>query len=116
MGWLILIVSGVLEAVWATALGASDGLTKPVPTAAFVVTLVLSMIGLAMAMRRLPLSVCYAVWTGIGVALTVGWAMATGAEPVSGWRIVFLAGILAAIVGLRASSPPPQPGPAHDCR
>ena len=51
MAWLILVVSGVLEAVWATALSRSDGLTRLVPSAIFGVALVLSMIGLAIAMR-----------------------------------------------------------------
>lgn len=116
MAWVWLIMSGILEAVWATALGASDGLSRPGPTALFALTLTLSMVGLAAAMRGLPLSLCYAVWTGIGAALTVGWAMATGAEPISAWRVVFLLGIIAAIVGLKATSPtaPARPPASAD--
>ena len=45
MDWVILLASGVLEAVWATALGRSDGLRRPVPTAIFAVTAVLSLVG-----------------------------------------------------------------------
>jgi quaternary ammonium compound-resistance protein SugE len=78
MSWIILIASGVLEAVWATALGRSEGFTKPIPSVVFVVGLVLSMGGLAWALRELPVGTAYAVWVGIGAALTVTYAMVTG--------------------------------------
>ena len=54
MSWLILIVSGVLEAVWATALDRSEGFSRWVPSVIFVGALVFSMTGLAIAMRSLP--------------------------------------------------------------
>ena len=101
MSWLVLVLSGVLEAVWATALGRSDGLTRLVPTATFGVALVASMAGLAWAMRTLPVGTSYAVWVGIGAALTAGYAMVTGAEPVSVLRILLLLGIVACVVGLK---------------
>ena len=66
MAWFVLVVSGVLEAVWATALGRSDGLSRLVPSVVFGVAVVLSMIGLAQAMRTLPVGTAYAVWVGIG--------------------------------------------------
>jgi quaternary ammonium compound-resistance protein SugE len=101
MPWLILILSGVLEAVWATALGASHGLSRLGPTVIFLVGLTASMVGLGWAVRRVPIGTAYAVWTGIGAALTVVWAMATGVETVSWLKILCLIGIVAAVVGLR---------------
>ena len=101
MAWIVLIVSAVLEAVWATALGRSEGFTKPVPTAVFGVALVASMAGLALAMRDLPVGTAYAVWVGIGAVLTVAWAMATGGEPVSVAKVLFLVMIVAGVVGLK---------------
>jgi quaternary ammonium compound-resistance protein SugE len=101
MSWLVLVLSGVLEAVWATALGRSEGFTRWVPTVVFVVALVLSMGGLAYAMRELPTGTAYAVWVGIGASLTVAYAMATGAEPVSLVRILLLLGIVGCVVGLK---------------
>lgn len=101
MSWLVLVLSGVLEAVWATALGRSEGLTRVGPTVVFAVALVLSMGGLAYAMRELPTGTAYAVWVGVGAALTVAYAMATGAEPVSLVRILLLLGIVACVVGLK---------------
>ena len=77
------MVSGVLEVVWATALGKSEGFSKLSPTVVFVVALVASLAELAYAIRDLTVGTAYAVWVGIGAALTVVYAMTTGAESVS---------------------------------
>ena len=101
MSWIVLVISGVLEAVWATALGRSDGLTRLAPSVTFGVALVLSMGGLAWAMRELPIGTAYAVWVGIGAVLTVLWAMATGEEPASVVRLLLVGLIIAGVVGLK---------------
>jgi quaternary ammonium compound-resistance protein SugE len=101
MSWLVLVVSGVLEAVWATALGRSAGFTRLWPSVIFAVALVASMVGLAYAMRELPVGTSYAVWVGIGAVLTVAFAMTTGAEPVSVVKVLLLAGIVGCVVGLK---------------
>lgn len=100
MAWWVLIVSGVMEAVWATALGRSDGLSRLAPSIVFVVGLVASMVGLAYATRTLPTGTAYAVWVGIGAVGTVAYAMVTGAEPATALKIAFLAGIVVCVVGL----------------
>jgi quaternary ammonium compound-resistance protein SugE len=99
--WLVLVISGVLEAVWATALGRTEGFTRLIPTVVFAVTLTASMAGLAYAMRGLPVGKAYAVWVGIGAALTAGYAMWAGQEPVSAIRVLLLAGIVGCVVGLK---------------
>lgn len=101
MSWFVLVLSGVLEAVWATALGRSAGLTRLWPTVVFAVSLTGSMAGLAYAMRTLPVGTSYAVWVGIGAALTVAYAMATGTEPVSAAKVGLLLGLVACVVGLK---------------
>ncbi|OUZ08609.1 ligand-binding protein SH3 [Aeromicrobium sp. PE09-221] len=101
VSWLILVVSGVFEAVWATALGRSEGFTRLVPTVVFAVSVVISMGGLAWAMRDLPTGTAYAVWVGIGASLTVVYAMATGVEPVSLAKVLLLLGLVGCIVGLK---------------
>lgn len=104
MAWLILVISGVLEAVWATALGRSEGFTKPGPSAVFIVGLAASMAGLAVAMRELPTGTAYAVWVGVGASLTAVYAMATGAEAVSAVKILLIVGLVSCIVGLKLVS------------
>ena len=101
MYWPVLVASGVLEAVWATALGRSEGFTRLAPAIVFAVALAASMAGLAVAMRGLPIGTAYAVWVGIGAALTAGYAMWSGQEPVSAIRILLLAGVVGCVVGLK---------------
>lgn len=104
LSWVVLIVAGVLEAVWATALGRSEGFTKPWPTVVFVVGLIASMGGLAFALRDIPTGTGYAVWVGIGAALTVVYAMVTGAESASVVKVLLIVGLVACIVGLKLVS------------
>jgi quaternary ammonium compound-resistance protein SugE len=101
MPWLVLVLSGVLEAVWATALGRSQGFTRLAPSLTFAASLVLSMAGLAYAMRELPVGTSYAVWVGIGASLTVAYAMVTGAEPASLLKVLLVAGIIVCVAGLK---------------
>lgn len=101
MAWVILVVSGVLEAVWATALGKSAGFSQLWPSVTFAVALVFSMAGLAYAMRTLPIGTSYAIWVGIGAALTVGYAMLTGSEGASLIKVGLILGIIGCVVGLK---------------
>lgn len=101
MAWIILIASGVLEAVWATALGKSEGFTKLWPSVTFGVALVISMGGLAYAMRDIPVGTAYAVWVGIGASLTVLYAMIFGGEPASLIKILLILGLVGCVIGLK---------------
>ncbi len=101
MSWFVLVLSGVLEAVWATALGRSEGFTRPVPSLVFAVAATASFLGLAYAMKALPVGTAYAVWVGIGAALTAGYAMWSGDEPASAVRVLLLLGIVGCVVGLK---------------
>ncbi len=104
MAWIVLIVSGLFEAVWATALGRSNGLTRLYPTLTFFGALVVSMAGLAWAMRTLPTGTSYAVWVAIGASATVIYAMATGAESFNIVRLLLIAGIIGCVIGLKLVS------------
>lgn len=99
--WPLLLVSAVLEAVWANALSASEGFANVVPTVVFLVATVLSVVGLGLAMKHIPTGTAYAVWTSIGTVLTVAYSVAVGAEEISWLKALFLAGIVACVVGLK---------------
>lgn len=101
MAWLVLVLSGLMETVWATSLAQTDGFRRPVPTAVFLVAMVLSMAGLAFALRELPVGTAYAVWTGIGAVGTAIFGMVALGEPVTVARIVCLVLIVSGIVGLK---------------
>ena len=104
MAWVILIASGVLESVWASALGASDNFRRPKPTALFAVSLVASMAGLAVAMNEIPVGTAYAVWVGIGAVLTVIVAVVRKKEALSFGRAALLVVLVGCVVGLKAVS------------
>jgi quaternary ammonium compound-resistance protein SugE len=101
MSWIVLVLSGVLEAVWATALGRSEGFTRLGPSVVFGVAVVASMAGLAFAMRELPTGTAYAVWVGIGASLTVLYGMFFGGEGFSLVRTLLVLGIVGCVIGLK---------------
>ncbi|MFI5533512.1 DMT family transporter [Kitasatospora sp. NPDC051853] len=101
MAWIVLIVAGVLETVWAVALEASKGFSRLVPSVVFGVALVLSMGGLAYAMKSIPLGTGYAVWVGIGAIGTAVYGMAVMGDAVTAARVTCLVLILGGVVGLK---------------
>ena len=74
MAWILLVVAGLLEVVWAFAMKQSHGFTRIAPSIVTAVAMLASVGLLAISMRSLPLGTAYAVWTGIGAlgAFVVG--------------------------------------------
>jgi quaternary ammonium compound-resistance protein SugE len=101
MAWAVLVVSGLLEAVWAVALDRSAGFTRLVPSVVFVVALALSMVGLSWALRDIPVGTAYAVWVGIGAVSTAVVGMVALGESTSWPRLISLLLVVAGVVGLR---------------
>ena len=101
MAWIVLIVSGVLETMWAAALAQSKGFTRLVPSVVFGVALVLSMAGLAYALRSIPVGTGYAVWVGIGAVGASAYGMVTLGEPATAARLLCLVAIVGGVVGLK---------------
>ncbi len=101
MAWIVLVVSGLLETVWAVALAQSQGFTRSVPTAVFAVAVLASMAGLAFALRTIPVGTGYAVWVAIGAVGTAVYGMVALDEPATLARILCLLLIVAGVVGLK---------------
>ncbi|HEX7035358.1 MAG TPA: quaternary ammonium compound efflux SMR transporter SugE [Pseudomonadales bacterium] len=106
MSWLILLVAGLLEIGWAIGLKYTEGFTRPLPTVATVLSMVLSMGLLGIAVKSLPVGTAYAVWVGIGAIGTAALGIALFDEPTNAGRLVSLALVLAGIVGLRLTAEP----------
>jgi len=106
MNWLILVLSGLFEAVWATALGRITGFSRPWPIVAFLAGMTLSMAGLAYGMRTIPVGTAYAVWVGIGASATLFYAIAAGEERFSLVKVLLVLGILACVMGLKVVGEP----------
>ncbi|MDG4786812.1 multidrug efflux SMR transporter [Micromonospora sp. WMMD1102] len=103
MAWLLLIVAGLLEVVWALALKQTEGFTRLWPSLLACSTALLSFVLLSLALRDLPVGTGYAVWVGVGaVGVTLAGIVALG-ESLSPARLVFVALIAVGIVGLKVS-------------
>ncbi|GAA4705349.1 quaternary ammonium compound efflux SMR transporter SugE [Pseudonocardia yuanmonensis] len=101
MAWIVLVVSGVLETVWASALSQSRGFTRIGPSVLFGVALVASMAGLAYALREIPVGTGYAIWVGIGAVGTALYGILALGESAGVARLLCLVAIVAGVVGLK---------------
>ena len=101
LAWLLLVVAGLLEIVWAVSMKASQGFTKLHFTAITLVAATLSFWLLGLAMRQLPVGTAYAVWTGIGVVGAATLGIVLLGESLSVMRIGCIALIVVGIVGLK---------------
>ena len=101
MPWVILVVAGVVEVVWALMLKQFEGLSKPVPTIIFFISLALSLFLLSQAVKSVPVGTAYAVWTGVGVAGTAILGMLLLGESRDMLKLVSIVLIVAGIIGLR---------------
>jgi len=104
MAWILLVLAGGMEAVWATALGASDNLRRRRATVVVALGLLASFSSLTYAMTHIPVGTAYAVWGGIGTALTVLVAVALKHERLSVARAALLVLLVGCVVGLKAVS------------
>ncbi|WP_462417086.1 DMT family transporter [Kytococcus sp. Marseille-QA3725] len=101
MAWIVLIISGLFEAVWATALGRITGPQSYGAIAAFVGGSMVSMWGLWWALKTLPTGTGYSIWVAVGAATTVLYAVSTGEEPFSLAKALLLVGLVGCVIGLK---------------
>ena len=105
MNWLILLLAGLLEIAWAIGLKYSEGFTRFWPSVWTLITMVASMVLLAIAMKSLPVGTAYAVWVGIGAVGTVVLGIVLFNESADFWRMASVGLIVAGIVGLKLVTP-----------
>ncbi len=101
MNWLILLLAGLFEVVWAIGLKYTDGFSKPLASALTLAAMATSVILLAWALRTLPVGSAYAVWVGVGA---VGTAIASTflfAENMNPLKALSLGFVVIGIVGLK---------------
>ncbi|AYB32143.1 DMT family transporter [Chryseolinea soli] len=104
MNWIILIIAGIFEVVFAACLGKAketSGTASMLWLAGFFVSATISMVLLFKAIQTLPIGTAYAVWTGIGAVGTVIVGILIFKEPADFWRMFFMTTLIASIVGLK---------------
>lgn len=104
MAWIMLVVAGIFEVVWAYAMKQSEGFTRLVPSVVTLVMMVASFALLSISMRSIPLGTAYTMWTGIGAvgAFIVG--IAVLGEQVNAMRIVAAVLIVCGLVLMKLSA------------
>ena len=77
MNWFYLAIAIVSEVVATSALKATEGFTRWVPSLLVVVGYASAFYFLSLTLRSIPIGVAYAVWSGAGVVLVslVGWIL-----------------------------------------
>lgn len=104
VAWILLVIAGIFEIVWAFSLKQSDGFTRLIPSVVTVVMMIASFGLLSLAMHTLPLGTAYTIWTGIGAvgAFVVG--IVVLGEQLSFMRVIAAALIVSGIVLMKLSS------------
>ncbi len=105
MAWVLLVIAGLLEIVWAIGLKYTQGFTRLVPSLITIAAIIVSMGMLGIAARTLPIGTAYAVWVGIGAAGAAVLGILLFGEPASPGRLFFVATLLASIIGLKLTTP-----------
>ncbi len=105
MAWLVLILAGLLEVIWAVGLKYTEGFTRLWPSVGTLVAMVLSVLLLGWAMKTLPMGTAYAIWVGVGAVGTVILGIVLFGEPATAPRLISVALIVAGIIGLKLASP-----------
>jgi quaternary ammonium compound-resistance protein SugE len=104
MNWLILLVAGLLEVVWAVGLKYTQGFTKTLPSTIVIAAMIGSVVLLGLAMKTLPVGTAYGIWVGIGAVGAAILGIVLFNESVSTMKIASLVLIVAGIAGLKASA------------
>jgi small multidrug resistance pump len=100
MPWLLLFAAILLEVAGITSMKLSRGFAEMVPSIAVPVFYVLSAAAVILALKRLDLSVTYAIWSGVGTALAAMIGIAYFREPLTLIKVASLALVILGVVGL----------------
>lgn len=104
MHWIYLIIAGLFEVVWATTMKLSHGFTKISFTIYTIIGLALSMFFLSIAIKRMPMSLAYPIWTGIGAVGSIIAGVIIFGDKLSPLTWVFVALLLISIIGIKFTS------------
>ena len=101
MVWFYLFIAGIFEIFWAVGIKYCDGFKITLPLVLVIISMTLSVIFLGLATRTIPMSIAYAVWTGIGIIGVFTYGLFILKDPISVKNIIFVGMILIGIVGLK---------------
>ena len=103
MTWLYLALAILLEVCGTTCMKLSEGFTRMVPSILIFVFYTLSFGMLTLALKRIEVSVAYAVWSGVGTAFIATIGVLWFKEPATAMKLISLGLIIIGVVGLNLS-------------
>lgn len=104
MTWLYLVLAGVLEVVWASTMKLSHGFTRLSYSLVTILAMVASFYLLSRALKDLPMSLAYPIWTGIGAVGTVIVGVVFLKDQLSPTTYFFVFLLLVGIIGIKLTS------------
>lgn len=104
MSWILLIAAICMEVCGTTCMKLSEGFTKWVPSVLIFVFYAISFTLMTFAVRKLQLSITYAIWSGVGTFLIALIGLFWFKEPLTILKVVSMALVIAGIIGLNLSS------------
>ena len=105
MSWVYLVIAGMFEILWAVAIKYCDGLKLGIPLMLVIASMIFSCFFLWLAAKTIPMSIAYAVWTGIGIVGVFVYGAFVFKDPITPMTCVFVAMILVGIIGLKLFAP-----------
>jgi small multidrug resistance pump len=103
MSWLYLVLAIVLEVSGTISMKLSQGFTKILPSVLMFLFYGLSLSALTLALKKIDVSVAYAVWSGLGTALIASVGVLWLREPLNALKIISLLLIIMGVIGLNLS-------------
>ncbi len=101
MKWIMLLLAGIFEIVWAIAMKYSDGFSVLIPSIITAVTYILSAVFLALALKYLPLGMAYVMWVAFGIIGTTVLGVLLFSEKLTVAQIVSIILIIIGVIGLK---------------
>jgi len=98
--WFYLIIAILLEVAGTTSMKVSDGFSRLMPSILIFVFYGLSFAGLTMALKRIDVSIAYAIWAGLGTALITVIGLAYFKEPATLIKLISIGLIVIGVIGL----------------
>lgn len=103
MEWVYLGLAIALELFGTTLMKMSNGLTKLLPSVGMIIAYALCFGALALSLKKIPVSVAYAIWSGVGIVIISAIGILMFKENINPVKIVSILLIVAGVVGLNLS-------------
>jgi len=104
MAWLYLAAAAVFEVTFAVSMKYADGFTRLVPTVVTIVSVIFGIGFLTLALKTLPVSIAYPIWTAIGTLGTVLFGFALLGESLSAAKVICALAIVGGVAGLKMTT------------